>query len=59
MCELPDIQFMAHTRSQISKPMPLRNWLLTNRDPFKSFTLLSSKCARVSDISQRAFGSLS
>ena len=33
--ELPDIQFWAHMRSQISKPMPLRNWLFTNRDPFK------------------------
>ena len=35
--ELPNIQFWAHMRSQISKPMPLRNWLFTNnvRDPFK------------------------
>ena len=33
--ELPDIQFWAHMQSQISKPMPLPNWLSTNRDPFK------------------------
>ena len=33
--DLPDIQFWVHMRSQISKPMPLRNWLFTNRHPFK------------------------
>ena len=32
---LSDIQFWAHMRTQISKPMPLRNWLFTNRDPSK------------------------
>ena len=40
--ELPDIQFWAHMRSQISKPRPLRNWLFTNRDPFT----LSTRGAR-------------
>ena len=48
--ELPDIQFWAHMRSQISKPIPFRNWLSTNRDPFK-FSLFSTRSARVSDIS--------
>ena len=38
--ELPDIQFWAHMRSQISKPTHLRNWLFTNRD------LLSTRSAR-------------
>ena len=32
-------------RSQISKPMPLRNWLSTNRDPFK-YSLFSTRSAR-------------
>ena len=43
--ELPDIQFWAHIRSQISKPMPLRNWLSTNRDSFK-YSLYSTRSAR-------------
>ena len=43
--ELPGIQFWAHMRSQISKPMPLRNWLSTNMDPFK-YSLFSTRSAR-------------
>ena len=39
--ELPDIQFWAHMQSQISKPLPLHNWLSTNRDPFK-YSLFST-----------------
>ena len=49
--ELPDFQFWAHMRSQISKPMPFNNWLSTNRDPFK-FSLFSTRSAQVSDISK-------
>ena len=40
--ELPEIQFWLHMRSQISKPMPLRNWLSTNRDPF-IYSLFSTR----------------
>ena len=58
--ELPEIQFWLHMRSQISKPMPLRNWLSTNRDPF-IYSLVSTRSARGfhTFISQRAFSSLS
>ena len=55
--ELPGIQLWAHMRLQISKPMPVRsdaafrNWLSTNRDPFK-YSLFSTRSARVSDISK-------
>ena len=43
--ELPDIQFWVHMRSQISKPMPLRNWLSINMDLFK-YSLFSTRSAR-------------
>ena len=45
-------------RFQISKPMPFRNWLSINRDPFK-YSLFSTRSALVSDISKLAFSSLS
>ena len=43
--ELRDIQFWAHMLSQVSKPMSLRNWLSSNRDPFK-YSLFSTRSAR-------------